>query len=76
MKTELKLSLDEDLVRAAKAVAVRQGTSIEAILTEELRKLVGSSDAYEMAQRRALARLEAGWNLEWHPFDDRNQLYE
>ena len=50
-------------------------TSISALLAQQIATLVGNDDAYEQAQRRALALLDRGFHLggrieatreEWH----------
>lgn len=67
--------LDRSTLRKAKILAAKRNTSISGLLTEQIEALVGEDDAYEQAQRRALALLDRGFHLggrigvtrdEWH----------
>jgi predicted transcriptional regulator len=67
--------LDRRTLRKAKILAAKRNTSISGLLTEQIEALVGEDDAYEQAQRRALALLDQGFHLggrsgvtrdEWH----------
>lgn len=71
----ITLRLDRRTLRRAKVLAARRNTSISRLLTQQIEALVGEDDAYEQAQRRALALLERGFHLggpieatrdEWH----------
>lgn len=75
-KTNLTLSLDEGLVREAKVLAARQGTSVSRFLSERLEELVRSDRAYERARRRAVARLQRGMHLGFEPPKSRDELHE
>jgi len=76
MKTNITLKLDADLIREAKIMAAEQGTSISALLGERLATLVREQKAYDSAQRRALARMQKGYDLGWSPPPTRDQLHE
>lgn len=76
MKTNLTLSLDEDLVREAKVLAARRGTSVSRLLADRLEDLVRSDRAYERARRRAVARIQQGLDLDWTPPASRDELHE
>jgi hypothetical protein len=67
--------LNRRTLRKARILAARRNTSISGLLAEQIEALVGEDDAYEQAQRRALALLEEGFHLggriestrdEWH----------
>ena len=67
--------LDRRTLRKAKILAAKRNTSISGLLAEQITALVGEDDAYEQAQRRALALLDHGFHLggrievtrdEWH----------
>jgi len=75
-KTNLTLSLDEDLVRDAKVLAARRGTSVSRLLADRLEELVRGDRAYETARRRAVARLARGFDLDWTPPASRDELHE
>ena len=76
MKTNLTLKLDADLIREAKVLAAKQGTSVSRLLTDQLETLVRRDKVYERAKRRALTRLERGFNLGWTPPASRDELHE
>jgi hypothetical protein len=76
MKTNITLKLDADLLREVRIMAATQGTSISALLTERLEKMVRERKAYEGARRRALARLKQGFDLRWTPPRSRDELHE
>jgi hypothetical protein len=76
MKTNITLKIDSDLVREAKVLAAREGTSVSRLLAEHLEALIRRDKAYETAKRRALARLRKGFDLQWTPPADRQELHE
>jgi Family of unknown function (DUF6364) len=53
-KTNLTLQLDEDVIRRARVVAAKRGTSVSALVARELAELAAQDERYEAAQRRAL----------------------
>ena len=71
----ITVRLNRRILRKAKVLAAQRNTSISGLLAEQIEALVGEDDAYEQAQRRALALLEQGFHLggriqatrdEWH----------
>ena len=71
----ITVRLDRRTLRKAKILAAKRNTSISGLLAEQIEMLVGEDDAYEQAQRRALALLDQGFHLggriestrdEWH----------
>ncbi len=52
-KTNLTLQLDEDVIRRARIVAAKRGTSVSALVARELDGLVEQDARYEQAWRRA-----------------------
>ena len=67
--------LDRRTLRKAKILAAKRNTSISRLLAAQIETLVGEDDAYEQAQRRAMALLDQGFHLggrieatrdEWH----------
>jgi len=71
----ITIRLNRRTLRKAKVLAAKRNTSISGLLAEQIEALVGEDDAYEQAQRRALAFLEQGFHLggrievtrdEWH----------
>lgn len=76
MKRNITLRIDEDLVRDAKILAAQRGSSVSRLLAEELEQLVRRDKSYEAAMRRALARLNRGYDLGWTPPASRDELHE
>jgi hypothetical protein len=75
VKQNITVRLDRRTLRKAKVLAAKRNTSISGLLAEQIEALVGEDDAYEQAQRHALALLEEGLHLggriestrdEWH----------
>lgn len=71
----ITVRLNRRTLRKAKILAAKRNTSISGLLAEQIEALVGEDDAYEQAQRRALALLDQGFHLggriestrdEWH----------
>lgn len=71
----ITVRLDRQTLRRAKVLAAKRNTSISGLLAQQIATLVGEDDAYEQAQRRALALLDRGFHLggrieatrdEWH----------
>jgi len=76
MKTNITLRMEETLVRDAKILAARKGSSVSRMLAEELEKLIRRDREYEDAKKRALSRLEAGYDLRSTPPRSRDELHE
>lgn len=52
-RTNLTVQLDEDVIRQARVVAARRGTSVSALVARELERLAEQDHRYEEARRRA-----------------------
>jgi hypothetical protein len=74
-KQNVTISLSRNVLKKAKILAARRETSISRLLARELERLVGDEEAYERAERQALALLDKGFHLggeiragrdEWH----------
>lgn len=52
-KANLTLQLDEEVIRRAKVVAAKRGTSVSALVARELDALVEDDARYEEARARA-----------------------
>jgi len=76
MKTNVTLRVDAELLREAKVLAARKGSSVSRLMAEQLEGLVREDREYERAQRRALARLDQGFDLRWTPPASRDELHE
>jgi hypothetical protein len=74
-KQNVTVSLTRQTLRKAKILAARRGSSISGLLAEQIEILVGEEEAYERAERQAVALLDQGFHLggvirasrdEWH----------
>ena len=52
-RRNLTLQLDEDMIRLAKILAAKRGTSVSGLVAHELEQLVAQDARYEEARRRA-----------------------
>jgi hypothetical protein len=75
-KQNITVKLDRRILRKAKVLAARRNTSISGLLAEQIETLVGEDDAYEQAQRRALALMETGFHLGGRIESTRDQWHE
>jgi hypothetical protein len=66
MKQNVTISLDRQTIRKAKIVAARRDTSISGLLAQQIEILVGEEEAYEHAERQALALLDEGFHSGGH----------
>jgi len=74
-KANLTLQLDEDVVRRAKVLAAKRGTSVSGLVARDLGELTDQDERYEDAMRRAreiLARAIARGGRSWR----RDDLHE
>ncbi|HEX2714325.1 MAG TPA: hypothetical protein VHM88_19195 [Candidatus Acidoferrales bacterium] len=76
MKQNITVSLDKQTLRKARMIAVKRGTSISGLLAQQIQDLVGEEEAYENAQRQALAFLERGFSLGGVIRASRDELHE
>lgn len=53
-RRNLTLQLDEDVIRRAKVVAARRGTSVSGLVARHLEEIVERDARYDEAKRRAL----------------------
>ncbi len=58
-KTNLTIQLDEQVIRRARVVAAKRGTSVSALVARELDDLVEREDRYEEARQRAIELMAA-----------------
>jgi hypothetical protein len=76
MKQNLTISLDRQTIRKAKIVAARRDTSISGLLAQQIEILVGEEEAYERAERQAVALLDEGFHLGGRAPASRDELHE
>jgi hypothetical protein len=74
-KQNVTVSLNRQTVHKAKILAARRGSSISALLANQIELLVGEEEAYERAHRQATDLLDKGFHFggvisasrdEWH----------
>ncbi len=58
-KTNLTVHLEEEVIRRARVVAAKRGTSVSQLVARELTDLVEEDARYEEARHRAARLLEA-----------------
>ena len=75
-KQNLTISLDRQTIRKAKIVAARRSTSISGLLAHQIEILVGEEEAYERAERQAMALLDQGFHLGGAARVGRNELHD
>jgi len=74
-KANLTLQLDEEVIRRAKILAAKRGTSVSGLVAHDLGELVDQDERYEDAMDRAreiLARATARGGRSWR----RDELHE
>jgi hypothetical protein len=76
MKANLTLKLDTSLIREARILAAKDGTSISALLADHLESLVREGRNYDRAKKRALTRLREGMDLGWKRPASRDEIHE
>jgi len=71
VKRNLTVQLDADLIRRAKVIAAERGTSVSALVTQQITELIEARDRYLRARESALEMMAAatdhggrGWTRE------------
>lgn len=75
MKQNITLKLEKDLIRQARIVAAKRSTSVSALLSQELARIVQETEAFEKSKTAALFDLEKGFALGGKPAE-RENLHE
>ncbi len=75
-KQNVTISLSRQVLKKARILAARRETSISGLLAQEIEFLVGQEEAYERAQRQALALLEQGFHMGGVIRATRDELHE
>jgi len=76
MTRNITVTLDEDILRAAKIAAARRGMSVSALLREQLAAIAAEDERYETAKRAALAWMEQGASLGEGSRPTRDELHD
>ena len=58
-KSNLTIQLDQSVIRRAKVVAAKRGTSVSGLVAQELTDLVERDERYELARAEAEALLQS-----------------
>ena len=75
-KQNVTISLSRRVLKKAKILAARRETSISGLLAQEIEFLVNNDEAYERAERHALAFLDHGFHLGGVIRVHRDELHE
>ena len=62
-KQNVTISLSRQVLRNARILAARRKTSISGLLANQIEFLVGEEEAYEHAERQAMALLDKGFHM-------------
>lgn len=76
MKQNITLALDQEILKAARALAAQRGTSISAMLADELHMKVEQQHHYEHSKQIALAMLDPGFSLGGQGIVNREMLHD
>lgn len=74
-KNNLTVQLDREIIRKAKILAAKRGTSVSGFVASQIRESVEMDDAYEAARRNALELLQQGLHMGGGRLD-RHALHE
>jgi HSP90 family molecular chaperone len=75
-KQNITLRLSRQTLQKARVLAAKRSTSISGLLTSQIEQLANAEDDYERAMRRAMARMEKGFDLGGTHTMDRDALHE
>jgi len=76
VKQNITLSLDKDLIQRAKVISAKKRSSISKMLSQELQRIVESTEKYEVARRKAISDLRTGYHLGGIITASREELHE
>jgi hypothetical protein len=75
-KQNVTVSLSRQALKKVKILAARRETSISGLLAQEIEFLVGEEEAFEQAERQALALLDKGFHMGGVIRSTRDELHE
>ena len=76
MTTNITLRVKTRLLREAKVLAAREGTSVSGLLADLLEERIRQAKGYDARKKRALLILKQGRKLRWTPPRSRDELHE
>jgi hypothetical protein len=74
-KHNITVAIESGLLKKARAVAARRGSSVSALLAEELRQLVANDAQYSQARKRAAGLFETPLKMGGKPLS-RDALHD
>jgi hypothetical protein len=75
-KSNITVAIESKLLKKARSIAARRGSSVSALLAEELHDLVAEDTAYESARLNAQALLKSGFSLKGTTMVDRDEAHD
>ena len=75
-RQNVTISLTAQTLQKVRVLAARRATSISGLLAEQVEALVGEEEAYERAQRQAIALLDQGFHMGGVIRATRDELHE
>ena len=75
-KQNVTISLTRQTLQKIRVLAARRATSISGLIADQVEILVGEEEAYERAQRQAMALLDQGFHLGGVIRASRDELHE
>ena len=76
MKTNVTLKLDTNLLKKIRILAAEEGSSISRLLSDRLEEIVRDRKGYEVARKRAVARMRNAKDLGLTAPGSRDELHE
>lgn len=76
MARNITVCLDDDTLKAARVAAARRGVSLSALLREELGRVAGRDERYEIARRAAIDWMEHEASLGTARLPARDELHD
>ena len=76
MKQNITLALDQEILKAARAFAAQRGTSISAMLADDLRIKIEQQMHYEQSKQIAFAMLNQAFALGGQGVMNRESLHD
>lgn len=76
MKQNITLAVDKSLLKKTRALAAQRGSSVSAMLAQELQRIIERENGYQQAKQRALARLDSPFHLGGEKRPDRESLHD
>lgn len=75
MRQNITLSIEKEILKKAKILAAKRETSISKLLAEQLARVIADDDQYEVAKKRATARLKKGFHMGGKILSTREELH-